>query len=58
MTRDWLNPGLSGEKQGKWTTFTGRNVVMLSVGALYWHLVRIAIWGWKLLGVCVGVGMF
>lgn len=31
---------------------------MLSVGALYWHLVRIAIWGWKLLGVCVGVWVF
>lgn len=48
MITAWLNPGLSREKPGKQTEFVG-NVAMLSVGALYWHLVKIAIWSWRLL---------
>lgn len=53
MITAWLNPGLSREKPGKQTEFVG-DVAMLSVGALYWHLVKIAIWSWSFCGAEAG----
>lgn len=49
LTRDWFNLGLSGEKQNRASLSAEMQLRPLSAGALYWPLVRTAVWDRKCL---------